>query len=106
MKVTGSRKIFEEIVTLGKNGTDFVTVRTRNGVTNLEFHRHEYSLEELQKILDIAQEIDTERLITWEAMNRSEIEWPEEKRMDIIGQNGNDGDHYEKIYCDFLANNC
>lgn len=33
-------------------------------------------------------------------------DWPDEDRMDIIGQNGNDGDHYEKIYCDFLANNC
>jgi UDP-glucose 4-epimerase len=32
-----------------------------------------------------------------EIMDRSEIEWPEEKRIDIIGQNGNDGDHYDKL---------
>ena len=97
MKITGSRKIFEEIVTLGKNGTDFVTVKTRNGVTTLEFHRHEFLLEDLQKILDLAQEIDTERLITWAKMNSDELDWPDEDRMNIIGQNGNNGDHYDKL---------
>ena len=29
--------------------------------------------------------------------NNSDLDW-NETRMDIIGQNGNDGDHYEKLY--------
>ena len=106
MKIIEATKTFEETVTLGDNNRDFATVRTVNGNTWIEFRKTTYSMEQLEQILATAQEIDIESTITWEAMNRSEIEWPEEKRMDIIGQNGNDGDHYEKIYCDFLANNC
>ena len=27
----------------------------------------------------------------------SRLNWPDEKRIDVIGQNGNDGDHYEAV---------
>lgn len=27
----------------------------------------------------------------------SALDWPDEKRIDVIGQNGNDGDHYEAL---------
>lgn len=35
-------------------------------------------------------------LVTKPLFDENKEVWPDEKRIDVIGQNGNDGDHYEK----------
>jgi len=46
----------------------------------------------------LGQAIDERRrdYLTSYANAQTSFDWPDEERMDIIGQNGNTGDHYEE----------
>ena len=45
-----------------------------------------------------------EAIVETPEQSRAALEWPDDTRIDVIGQNGNDGEHYYASQCDGCEN--